>query len=127
MNYKHILSNELEDVLINFLQTDTFIDAAFAAVCINVTVLQAKLSSQHVESRENTSPSDVETLIHLCQQCECSLHFLKSCCDQKLFREFIVRNKVCSTSTVRYLILSKCMNVELDLSCSLYEITLKVT
>ncbi|KAK4357315.1 hypothetical protein RND71_022925 [Anisodus tanguticus] len=38
-----------------------------------------------------------ETLNHLCQQCEASLQFLQSLCQQKSFRERLVKNKELSS------------------------------
>lgn len=69
-------------------------EAAFAAVCIDVKFLQTKLSAQQDDSCANTSPTAEETLNHLCQQCDSSLQFLQSLCQQKLFRECVVKNKV---------------------------------
>lgn len=68
-------------------------EAAFAAVCIDVKFLQTKLSAQHDDS-PSVSPSAEETLDHLCQQCDSSLQFLQSLCQQKVFRECVVKNKV---------------------------------
>ncbi|MCD9559496.1 hypothetical protein HAX54_017457 [Datura stramonium] len=42
-----------------------------------------------------------ETLNHLCQQCEASLQFLQSLCQQKLFRERLVKNKVFPKNYIR--------------------------
>lgn len=77
-------------------QVDIFMDAVFSAVGIDVKYLQTKLSAEQGETSANTTPTAEETLNHLCQQCDSSLQFLQSLCQQKLFRECIVKNKVCS-------------------------------
>lgn len=69
-------------------------DATFSAVCTDVKFLHTKLSTNQVESSPNTTPSAEETLNHLFQQCDSSLQFLQSLCQQKMFRECIVKNKV---------------------------------
>ncbi|KAL3849810.1 hypothetical protein ACJIZ3_011692 [Penstemon smallii] len=84
---------EVAQVLTSYYKVDIFMDAAFGAVCIDVKVLQDKLSAGPAEASANTSPSHGETLIHLYQQCDCSLQFLQALCQQKLFRERIVKNK----------------------------------
>lgn len=75
-------------------QVDIFMEAAFAAVCIDVKFLQTKLSAQQDDSSASGSPTAEETLDHLCQQCDASLQFLQSLCQQKVFRECVVKNKV---------------------------------
>ncbi|CAA3029924.1 Probable receptor-like protein kinase At5g24010 [Olea europaea subsp. europaea] len=80
-------------------QIDVFMEAAFTAVCKDIKFLQTKLSAQSAESSGNITPTNEETLNHLCQQCESSLKFLHSLCQQKLLRERIVKNKVFSLNT----------------------------
>lgn len=80
-------------------QIDVFMEAAFTAVCKDIKFLQTKLSAQSAESSGNITPTNEETLNHLCQQCESSLKFLHSLCQQKLLRERIVKNKVFSQNT----------------------------
>lgn len=69
-------------------------DAAFGAVCVDIKLLQIRLSAQHTDSCSKSSPTADEILDHLCQHCEASLQFLLSLCQQKLFREHLVKNKV---------------------------------
>lgn len=58
-------------------------EAAFGAVYASIKFLNLMLSSEH------------EQIVHsLCQQCEASLQFLQLLCQQKLFRERLLRNKV---------------------------------
>ncbi|KAL0371379.1 UNVERIFIED_CONTAM: Nodulin homeobox [Sesamum angustifolium] len=88
-------------------QVDIFMDATFSAVCIDVQFLQTKLSEEHADSSANISPTAEETLNHLCQQCDSSLQFLQSLCQQKMFRECIVKNKeLCGNGGVLILVQS---------------------
>ncbi|KZV54339.1 hypothetical protein F511_03594 [Dorcoceras hygrometricum] len=84
---------EVAQVLTSYYKVDVFMEATFTAVHKDVKFLQSRLSAEHVESSKNTSPTAEETLNHLCQQCDSSLQFLQSLCQQKLFRERLVKNK----------------------------------
>ncbi|KAG8389413.1 hypothetical protein BUALT_Bualt02G0226800 [Buddleja alternifolia] len=96
---------EVAQVLVAYYKVDTFMDATFSAVCIDVKFLQTKLSVEQVDSSANTTPTAEETLNHLCQQCDSSLQFLQSLCQQKLFRERIVKNKeLCGNGGVLILV-----------------------
>ncbi|XP_028066604.1 nodulin homeobox-like isoform X3 [Camellia sinensis] len=75
---------ELALVLVSHSQVDVFMDTAFAALRLDIKFLHIKLSGQCTEG----------TLNYLSQQCEASLQFLQSLCQQKLFRERLVKNKV---------------------------------
>ncbi|GMP91194.1 hypothetical protein CsSME_00041992 [Camellia sinensis var. sinensis] len=74
---------ELALVLVSHSQVDVFMDTAFAALRLDIKFLHIKLSGQCTEG----------TLNYLSQQCEASLQFLQSLCQQKLFRERLVKNK----------------------------------
>ncbi|PIN26056.1 hypothetical protein CDL12_01192 [Handroanthus impetiginosus] len=96
---------EVAQVLVAYYKVDIFMDAAFSAVFIDVDFLQIKLSAEQVESSENTPPTAEETLNHLCQQCDSSLQFLQSLCQQKLFRDRMVKNKeLCGNGGVLLLV-----------------------
>ncbi|KAL2535344.1 sequence-specific DNA binding [Forsythia ovata] len=84
---------EVAQVLTAYYKIDVFMEAAFTAVCKDIKFLQTKLSAERAEPSRNISPTNEETLNHLCQQCESSLKFLHSLCQQKLLRERIVKNK----------------------------------
>ncbi|XP_075524133.1 nodulin homeobox isoform X1 [Primulina tabacum] len=84
---------EVAQVLTSYYKVDVFMEATFTAVHKDIKFLQSRLSAEHVESSANTSPTAEETLNHLCQQCDSSLQFLQSLCQQKLFRERLVKNK----------------------------------
>ncbi|KAK4418207.1 Nodulin homeobox [Sesamum alatum] len=98
---------EVAQVLVAYHKVDIFMDATFSAVCIDVQFLQTKLSEEHGDSSANTTPTAEETLNHLCQQCDSSLQFLQSLCQQKMFRECIVKNKeLCGNGGVLILVQS---------------------
>lgn len=69
-------------------------DAAFRAVNVAIRFLQVKLSAQHTDFNMGSSPTAEQVVNYLCQQCEASLQFLQTLCQQKLFRERLLRNKV---------------------------------
>ncbi|KAL0419958.1 UNVERIFIED_CONTAM: Nodulin homeobox [Sesamum radiatum] len=97
---------EVAQVLIAYHKVDIFM-GTFSAVCIDVQFLQTKLSEEHADSSANISPTAEETLNHLCQQCDSSLQFLQSLCQQKMFRECIVKNKeLCGNGGVLILVQS---------------------
>ncbi|KAL8530776.1 hypothetical protein ACS0TY_007715 [Phlomoides rotata] len=105
---------EVAQVLNAYYKVDIFMDASFAAVCMDVKFLQTKLSAEMVESSANTTPTAEEALNHLCQQCDSSLQFLESLCQQKLFRECIVKNKeLCGNGGVLLLVLAV-MNLKIS-------------
>lgn len=82
----HLPSIKHSYVIVNFMpQVDIFMDAAFGAVHVIVMFLQIKLSDQL---------TDEQVVNYICQQCEASLQFLQSLCQQKSFREHLLRNKV---------------------------------
>ncbi|KAJ0823748.1 putative nodulin homeobox protein [Helianthus annuus] len=82
--FKALISSEwkdIADVLLAHPEVDDFIIAAFNAVCVNVNLLQATLTTQRINN----------CLFHLC---ESSLQFLLSLCKlQILFQERLVQNK----------------------------------
>ncbi|XP_042491431.1 nodulin homeobox isoform X2 [Macadamia integrifolia] len=70
-------------------------DVAFDAVRMDIRLLQIKLSVLNPDfSCKKSIPSDAEQTLHsICHQCEASLQFLQSLCQQKMFRERLLRNK----------------------------------
>lgn len=80
-------------ILNSLLQIDIFMDAIFGAVHVSIMFLQIKLSEQH--SDVCLHPHE-QVVNFICQQCEASLQFLQSLCQQKVFRERLLRNKVSS-------------------------------
>ncbi|XP_010326616.1 nodulin homeobox isoform X3 [Solanum lycopersicum] len=105
---------ELAQVLLAYNKVDVLMDSAFAAVTADIKILQRNLSADHAHSRQAYGLKAEETLNHLCQQCEASLQFLQSLCQQKLFRERLVKNKELS-SKGRVLLLAQVV-LRLDVS-----------
>jgi hypothetical protein len=71
-----------------------FMDAAFGAVRTAIGFLEIKLSAHHADFCTNSNLTAEQEVNYLCQQCEASLQFLQSLCQQKMFRERLLRNKV---------------------------------
>lgn len=95
-------------------------DGAFGAVHVAVRFLQVKLSDQHTDFCMRSSPSAEQIVNCLCQQCEASLQFLQSMCQQKMFRERLLRNKV-SEIELYYSLFKMKLNVRSShLYCFLY-------
>lgn len=89
-----VLQIDLADCKICLLQVDVFMDAAFGAVCVSMKFLKIKLSAQQDDFCTKSSLTSEQIVHFLCQQCEASLQFLQLLCQQKLFRERLLRNKV---------------------------------
>ncbi|XP_041991997.1 nodulin homeobox-like isoform X1 [Salvia splendens] len=105
---------EVAQALTAYYKVDIFTEAAYAAVCVDVKFLQIKLSAQQDDSSGSASPTAEETLNHLCQQCNSSLQFVQSLCQQKLFRECVVKNKeLCGNGGVLILV-QAVMNLKLS-------------
>lgn len=66
-------------------------DAAFAVVRTDIEVLCVEMQSNSIDS---LSPTAEESIKHLCVQCEASLKFLHSLCQQNNFRDCLLKHKV---------------------------------
>lgn len=66
-------------------------EAAFGSVHLITKFLHIKLSAQ----QSDLGPAEEQKINFICQQCEASLQLLQSLCQQKAFRERLLRNKVC--------------------------------
>ncbi|XP_058200229.1 nodulin homeobox [Rhododendron vialii] len=84
---------DIASVLVAHRQVYIFMDAAFAALRVDIKFLQFKLSGQCYDFQRESSSNAEGTLNNLCQLCEASLQFLQSLCQQKSFRERLVKNK----------------------------------
>ncbi|XP_059295471.1 nodulin homeobox isoform X1 [Lycium ferocissimum] len=89
--------HDLTLVLLGYRKVDVLMDAAFAAVTADTKILRRSLSADHAHSQQEYGLKAEETLNHLCQQCEASVQFLQSLCQQKSFRERLVKNKELSS------------------------------
>ncbi|XVE50866.1 hypothetical protein DITRI_Ditri01bG0198400 [Diplodiscus trichospermus] len=101
------ISSQWQDlalVIVAHPKVDMFIDVAFRAVHLVVRFLQKKLSTQHSDSFAKSSATAESMVNYLCQQCEASLQFLQSLCQQKPFRERLLRNKeLCGKGGILFL------------------------
>ncbi|KAJ6873539.1 hypothetical protein NC651_032420 [Populus alba x Populus x berolinensis] len=94
---------DLVQVLLAHPKVDIFMDAAFGAVHVAIRFLQVKLSDQHTGLHVK-SPTAEQIVNYICQQCEASLQTLQSLCQQKMFRERLLRNKeLCGRGGVLFL------------------------
>ncbi|KAM1815078.1 hypothetical protein TB1_027688 [Malus domestica] len=95
---------DLVQVLLAHPKVDVFMDAAFGAVCVSMKFLKIKLSAQQDDFFTKSSLTSEQIVHSLCQQCEASLQFLQLLCQQKLFRERLLRNKeLCGKGGVLFL------------------------
>ncbi|XP_077218641.1 sequence-specific DNA binding transcription factor ATNDX [Tasmannia lanceolata] len=86
---------DLVHVLLVHPKVDIFMDVSFDAVRVDINFFQMKLSelSTEVFHKKLSITNAESTAQNLSQQCEASLQFLQSLCQQKMFRERILRNK----------------------------------
>ncbi|XP_057538904.1 nodulin homeobox isoform X2 [Amaranthus tricolor] len=97
--------NELSYILLAHPKVDIFVDAAFGAVRKNINFLQIKLSTDENQFNSNLSQSADKIVNFYCLQCEASLQFLQSLCQNKSFRERLLRNKeLCGKGGVLHLV-----------------------
>ncbi|XP_062171969.1 nodulin homeobox isoform X3 [Alnus glutinosa] len=95
---------DLVHVLLAHPKVDMFMDAAFGAVHTAIGFLEIKLSAHHADFSTNSNLTAEQVVNYLCQQCEASLQFLQSLCQQKMFRERLLRNKeLCGKGGVLFL------------------------
>ncbi|XP_038682212.1 nodulin homeobox isoform X2 [Tripterygium wilfordii] len=90
------ISSQWQDialVLVAHPKVDIFMDVAFGAVHKAIRFLHIKLSGEDAEFCMRLSPIPERIVSYLCQQCEASLQLLQSLCQQKVFRERLLRNK----------------------------------
>ena len=71
-------------------------DVASDAVHADIRLLYVKLSAldNDILCKSSSLTAAERTGLFLCQQCEVSLQFLLSLCQQKLFRDRLLKNKV---------------------------------
>lgn len=82
-------------------------DAAFEAVCVTVEFLEIKLSTQLADFDNKSNLTAEQMVNYLCHQCEASLQFLQLLCQQKLFRERLLSNKVFRQDVFHFFILKQ--------------------
>ncbi|KAJ8898687.1 hypothetical protein K2173_004721 [Erythroxylum novogranatense] len=90
------LSSHFQDlvpVLLAHPKVEIFTDSAFGAVNVAIKFLDLKLSAHNTVLSIKSSPTSEQIINYMCQQCEASLQFLQSMCQQKIFREHLLSNK----------------------------------
>lgn len=76
-------------------------DAAFGSVRMVVRCLEITLVACYKDFSLESNLTSEQVVYYLCQQCEASLQFLQTLCQQKLFKERLLKNKVFQTKTLK--------------------------
>ncbi|WJX69540.1 hypothetical protein P8452_53767 [Trifolium repens] len=91
-----VISTQWRDivhVLLAHPRVDIFMDAAFGSVRVVVRCLETTLVAYNKDTSMESNLTAERVVFYLCQQCEASLQFLQSLCQQKSFKERLLRNK----------------------------------
>ncbi|XP_072994721.1 nodulin homeobox isoform X1 [Typha latifolia] len=128
--------HELVHVLLAHPKVDIFMDVAFESLHEDIRILSVKLSTlpNEVSCNESSLPAAVRSFHYICQQCEASLQFLLSLCQQKLFRDRVLRNKeLCQNGgilsvarTMLRLSIPECMKESSDVVAAVSRLKAKV-
>ncbi|KAK8448113.1 hypothetical protein SEVIR_8G226500v4 [Setaria viridis] len=97
--------HELVHILLAHPKVDIFMDVAFDSLHEDVRLLSIRLSAMGL-SDVPVGSLECHLAHFICQQCETSLQFLLLLCQQKLFRDRILKNKLlqlCEAESVSYL------------------------
>ncbi|CAJ1956082.1 unnamed protein product [Sphenostylis stenocarpa] len=84
---------DIVHVVLAHPKVDIFMDAAFGSVRMVVSFLENTLVAYHEDISVESNLTKEQIVYYLCQQCEASLQFLQSLCQQKLFKERLLKNK----------------------------------
>ncbi|XP_027339938.1 nodulin homeobox-like isoform X2 [Abrus precatorius] len=96
--------HDIVHVLLAHPKVDIFMDAAFGAVRMVVRCLENTLIVYHEDISMESNFTAEQAAYYLCQQCEASLQFLQSLCQQKLFKERLLKNKeLCGKGSILFL------------------------
>ncbi|CAN6381931.1 unnamed protein product [Urochloa humidicola] len=125
--------HELVHILLAHPKVDIFMDVAFDSLHEDVRLLSIRLSTMGLSV---TPVGSLECrLAHfICQQCEASLQFLLLLCQQKLFRDRILKNKELSRNggilslshTILKLVVPECLKGSTDLVASVSRLKAKI-
>ncbi|XP_047160621.1 nodulin homeobox-like isoform X1 [Vigna umbellata] len=85
---------DIVHVLLAHPKIDIFMDAAFGSVRMVVSFLENTLGAYQEDVSVESNLTAEQIVYYLCQQCEASLQFLQALCQQKLFKERLLKNKV---------------------------------
>ncbi|XP_058729885.1 nodulin homeobox-like isoform X1 [Vicia villosa] len=101
------ISTQFQDiatVLLAHPKVDLFIDAAFGSVRVVVRSLEITLMACYKDFSMESNLSSEQVVYFLCQQCEASLQFIQSLCQQKSFRERLLNHKeLCEKGSILFL------------------------
>ncbi|KOM44255.1 hypothetical protein LR48_Vigan05g186000, partial [Vigna angularis] len=91
-------------VLGGYRKIDIFMDAAFGSVRMVVSFLENTLGAYQEDVSVESNLTAEQIVYYLCQQCEASLQFLQALCQQKLFKERLLKNKeLCEKGSILFL------------------------
>ncbi|XP_020099850.1 nodulin homeobox isoform X3 [Ananas comosus] len=117
-------------------QVDIFMDVTFNSLHEDIRILRTKLSTltDEVLLDKSSLPAALRTAHYICQQCEASLQFLLSLCQQKSFRDRVLRNKELSKNggilslarTVLRLSVPECLKESSDVVSAVSRLKAKV-
>ncbi|XP_027927191.1 nodulin homeobox isoform X1 [Vigna unguiculata] len=95
---------DIVHVLLAHPKIDIFMDAAFGSVRMVVSFLENTLGAYQEDVSVESNLTAEQIVYYLCQQCEASLQFLQSLCQQKLFKERLLKNKeLCEKGSILFL------------------------
>ncbi|CAJ2678764.1 unnamed protein product [Trifolium pratense] len=95
---------DIANVLLAHPKVDLFMDVAFGSVRVVVRCLEITLIACYKDSAMESNLSSEQVAYFLCQQCEASLQFIQSLCQQKLFKERLLNNKeLCEKGGILFL------------------------
>ncbi|KAI0511770.1 hypothetical protein KFK09_012402 [Dendrobium nobile] len=115
---------DIANVMLAHPKVDIFMDVAFDSVQATFRLLHMELSmlNHNVLCNSSSLCINEKTASFIFQQCEASLHYLLSLCQQKLFRDRLLKNKeLCKnggilslTCNILKLIIPECFKESLD-------------
>ncbi|KAJ1276605.1 hypothetical protein BS78_05G227600 [Paspalum vaginatum] len=125
--------HELVHILLAHPKVDIFMDVAFDSLHEDVRLLGIRLSSMHTGFFPVGS-LECRVAHFICQQCESSLQFLLLLCQQKLFRDRILKNKELSRNggilslshSILKLVVPECLKGSADLVASISRLKAKI-
>ncbi|KAL2590513.1 hypothetical protein AAZV13_13G291800 [Glycine max] len=95
---------DIVHVLLAHPKVNIFMDAAFGSVRMVVSFLENTLVAYHEDISVESNLTAEQMVYYLCQQCEASLQFLQSLCQQFFFKERLLKNKeLCEKGSILFL------------------------
>uniref|UniRef100_A0A0D9ZV44 Uncharacterized protein n=1 Tax=Oryza glumipatula TaxID=40148 RepID=A0A0D9ZV44_9ORYZ len=120
-------------ILSHWKKVDIFMDVAFDSLHDDVRSLSHRLSTLSTNTFP-VGPFDSRLTHFICQQCEASLQFLLLLCQQKLFRDRILKNKELSRNggilslsrSILKLGVPECLKGSIDIAASMSRLKAKI-